>query len=82
MKTNTKQFPKDQLFDLEVLEQTAKGLEKNFLPIYSKWRRLISPQFSAYMISMATKATSERLATNFVFVMVVMSARRLYSTNN
>ena len=58
MKTNTKQFPKDQLFDLEFLEQTEKGLEKNNLPpLYSKWRRSISPQCSPsyplwfYMIS-------------------------------
>ena len=50
MKTNTKQFPKDQLFDLEVLKQMEKGLEKNSLPpVYSKWRRSISPQFSALM---------------------------------
>ena len=28
MKTNTKQFPKDQLFDLKVLKQMEKGLEK------------------------------------------------------
>ena len=31
-KTNTKQFPKLQLFDLEVLKQIEKGLEKNNLP--------------------------------------------------
>ena len=30
METN-KQFPKDQLFDFEVLEQTEKGLDKNSL---------------------------------------------------
>lgn len=33
MKTNTRQFPKDQLFDLKVLEQTKEGLEmNNFAP--------------------------------------------------
>ena len=31
MKTNTKHFPKGQLFDLEFLEQMEKGLEKNNL---------------------------------------------------
>lgn len=31
-KTNTKQFRIHQLFDFEVLEQTEKGLEKNYLP--------------------------------------------------
>ena len=29
---NTKQFPKVELFDLEVLEQMEKGLEQNNLP--------------------------------------------------
>ena len=32
MKTNTKQFPNDQLFDIEVLKHTRKGLGKNNLP--------------------------------------------------
>ena len=52
MKTNTKQFPEHQLFDLEVLEQTKKGLEKNDFPspsIYSEWRRSISTQFSLHI---------------------------------
>ena len=31
MKANTKQFPKHQLLDFEVLEQAEKGLEKNSL---------------------------------------------------
>ena len=31
MKTNTKQFPKHPLFDLEFLEQTEKSLEKSNL---------------------------------------------------
>ena len=43
-----KQFTKRHLFNLEVLEQTEKILEKNNLPpptIYSKWRHSISPEF-------------------------------------
>ena len=41
-KTNMKQFPKVQLFNLDDLEHTKKGLEKNNLPhVYSKYRRSI-----------------------------------------
>ena len=51
MKINMKQFPKHQ-FDVEVLEQTEKGLEKNNFP-----PNLISSQFSTllfYMISVVS----------------------------
>ena len=50
MKTSAKQFPKYQLFDLKVLKQTAKGLDKyNLSPNLLKWQRSISPKFSPLM---------------------------------
>ena len=37
MTTNTKQFPNDQLFDLEVLQQTEKGAgEEQFAPQFTQ----------------------------------------------
>ena len=48
MKTSAKQFPKYQLlFDLKVLEQTTKSLDKhNLSPNLLKWKCSISPKFS------------------------------------
>ena len=55
METNTKQLLKRQLFDLEVLQQTEKGLAKNNLPlIYSKWQRSIWPVFPAPIPSLVS----------------------------
>ena len=55
--TNTKRFPKPQLFDVEVLERVEKGLEKkNFPPSLLKLAAFESIFFgsnaSSYAISM------------------------------